>query len=97
VATTFSRQAGVTLTNASTYEKARRLVEQLNQAVASRDVIGQAKGVLMAQEGIDADEAFERLRKLSQATNVKLREVAKRVAESAVSRPQAVAGTDGSR
>jgi GAF domain-containing protein len=100
VVTAFSRQAGVTLANAATYEKARLLVEQLNQALASRDVIGQAKGVLMAREGISADEAFDRLRRLSQSSNVKLRDVAKQVAERSTVPPQAsraIAGSDGAR
>jgi anti-anti-sigma regulatory factor len=49
----------------------------LQRAIASRDVIGQAKGILMARQGLTADEAFERLRRLSQDYNVKLVDVAK--------------------
>ena len=52
------------------------LAEQLHEALASRDVIGQAKGILMARHQIDADAAFDLLRKRSQAANRKLREVA---------------------
>jgi GAF domain-containing protein len=51
-------------------------VEQLRTAIASRDVIGQAKGILMARLDLDADAAFEVLRDRSQRTNRKLREVA---------------------
>lgn len=50
--------------------------EQLQQALDSRDAIGQAKGILMARRGIDAAEAFEVLRHTSQNMNVKLRELA---------------------
>lgn len=50
--------------------------EQLQQGIESRDVIGQAKGMLMDREGIHADEAFGMLRTISQRTNLKLREVA---------------------
>jgi hypothetical protein len=49
---------------------------QLRQALQSRDVIGQAKGVLMERRGLTADEAFDVLRRTSQDLNVKLREVA---------------------
>lgn len=53
--------------------------EQMDEALQSRDVIGQAKGMLMAREGVDADEAFAMLRRASQRLNVKLREVATRI------------------
>ena len=49
---------------------------QLLEALESRDVIGQAKGVLMERRGLSADEAFDVLRRTSQDLNVKLREVA---------------------
>jgi GAF domain-containing protein len=49
-------------------------------ALRTRDVIGQAKGVLMAHEGLTASEAFERLRELSQQRNQPLRELAEEVA-----------------
>lgn len=50
--------------------------EQMAEALQSRDLIGQAKGMLMAREGVNADEAFDMLRRASQRLNVKLREVA---------------------
>ncbi|GAA2568507.1 GAF and ANTAR domain-containing protein [Pseudonocardia hydrocarbonoxydans] len=50
---------------------------QLRQALESRDVIGQAKGILMERRKIGADEAFGVLRSASQALNVKLAQVAK--------------------
>jgi hypothetical protein len=49
---------------------------QLQRAVESRDVIGQAKGILMERFSLDADGAFEMLVKSSQETNIKLAEVA---------------------
>lgn len=45
---------------------------QLREALRSRDVIGQAKGILMQRRDIDADEAFEILRQASQRLNIKL-------------------------
>ena len=48
----------------------------LRKAIDSRDVIGQAKGILMHRRGISADEAFEVLRRTSQQLNVKLAQLA---------------------
>jgi transcriptional regulator with GAF, ATPase, and Fis domain len=50
--------------------------EQFKRALASRDVIGQAKGMIMERYGVDAVQAFEVLRKLSQDSNVALVQVA---------------------
>ena len=51
-------------------------VENLETAVVRRDVIGQAKGILMHRYDVDADEAFARLRSASQTTNTKVYDVA---------------------
>ncbi len=64
--------------------------EGLREAVVSRDVIGQAKGILMLREGIDADAAFAELQHLSQSQNIKLRDVAGSIVEEVV-----VAGSSG--
>ncbi|MDL5158199.1 GAF and ANTAR domain-containing protein [Actinomycetospora termitidis] len=53
---------------------------QLTEALRSRDVIGQAKGILMERRGVDADEAFDILRRASQDLNVKIRDVATTIA-----------------
>lgn len=53
--------------------------EQFRSALASRDVIGQAKGMLMERFDIDAVRAFELLKRLSQSTNTPLAEVAQQV------------------
>ena len=54
-----------------------RHVAQLQEALASRDVIGQAKGILMERFGIDAEQAFNMLARSSQETNMKLTAVAR--------------------
>lgn len=58
----------------------------LSTALESRATIEQAKGVLMAQAGIGADEAFARLVKLSRDSNVKLRVLAARIVQEAARR-----------
>lgn len=50
--------------------------EQFKRALASRDTIGQAKGMIMERYGVDAVQAFSVLRKLSQDSNVPLIEIA---------------------
>ncbi|HEU0088167.1 MAG TPA: ANTAR domain-containing protein [Pseudonocardiaceae bacterium] len=50
---------------------------QLREALQNRDVIGQAKGILMQRRGISATEAFEVLRRSSQELNIKLAELAR--------------------
>src|SRR5207248_2342076 len=50
--------------------------EQFKRALASRDTIGQAKGMIMERYGVDAVQAFDVLRKLSQDSTVPLVQVA---------------------
>jgi GAF domain-containing protein len=71
-----------TLANGRAYQRVSRLAEQLEEALDSRATIERAKGVLMAREGADADEAFDRLRRASQQHNRKLRDVAQAVVAS---------------
>lgn len=51
--------------------------EQLHGAVASRDVIGQAKGILMYRDKLTGLQAFATLTRASQETNVRLADVAR--------------------
>lgn len=53
--------------------------EYMQAAIENRDVIGQAKGLLMAHRKIDGDAAFELLRDASQRRNIKLQHVAEQV------------------
>jgi GAF domain-containing protein len=72
--------AGAFLANAQAYWHAFALSEQLNDALTSRAVIDQAKGILMAgNPQLDADGAFAILRSASRRENVKLRDIAQRI------------------
>jgi GAF domain-containing protein len=64
------------IANARRYAEVRSLADQLGQALESREMIGQAVGVLMATRGFSAEEAFQELSRQSQNTNTKLREIA---------------------
>lgn len=55
---------------------------QFNSALASRDLIGQAKGMIMKEHSIDAVAAFELMVKLSQNSNTPIREIAQQVVNS---------------
>lgn len=84
------------LANAVAYWDAYDLSAQLRQAMASRAVIDQAKGMLMAKSPeLGPDDAFDVLRKASQRENVKLRDIAQRIVDRRPLVPDAGAGTGG--
>jgi hypothetical protein len=62
--------------------RARAKEEQFRQGMETRNVIGQAQGMLMQRYDVSADEAFEMLVKLSQVQHVKLRDVARKLSSS---------------
>ncbi|WP_445442616.1 ANTAR domain-containing protein [Clavibacter sp. km1a] len=61
---------------------ARDATEELERGLAARTLVGQAQGILMERFSLDADRAFQVLRRYSQDGNVKLAEVARRVVET---------------
>ena len=79
----FARQASVALANAQLYDSAYSMTQQLQEALTSRAVIDQAKGMLMREHGIGAEEAFELLRLSSQRQNRKLRDLAQEMVDGA--------------
>jgi len=72
VGSVFAAHAAVALTNA-------KKEAQLSDKAATRDLIGMAKGIIMGQQRVSDDEAFDILRRASQRLNLKLREVADRI------------------
>lgn len=68
--------AAVAVTNAALYESATELASQMEEAMRSRAVIEQAKGVIMARTPCSPDRAFDILVKASQRENRKLRDIA---------------------
>jgi len=82
----FTTAASTAIAGFRRYERSRALIAHLERALGSRAEIDQAKGVLMAAHGIDADEAFQRLVEESQVHNTKLRAVARNLLDS-VRRP----------
>ena len=72
-------QAAVALANTRTYSECSDKIRQLQEALETRVVIEQAKGVLMARGSCGPDEAFEQLKQRSQRENRKLRVVAEEI------------------
>lgn len=85
-------QAAIVLANVKGYVEAQELSDQLKEALRSRDIIGQAKGILMAEEGIDDEAAFAMLRQASQTQNIKLRDIAQAIVETTRGRAPGAAG-----
>lgn len=77
VGTQFAAQAAIVLANARAYWDAQQLSQRLSEAMASRAVIEQAKGIVMAQSKVPPDAAFELLVRASQRENRKLRDIAR--------------------
>lgn len=61
--------------------------EQLRRAIETRDTIGQAKGIVMERFGLDAVAAFGLLAKLSQHTNTRVEQIARKLVD--IDRPSA--------
>lgn len=78
----FASQAAVTLANARTLNARAEQVEQLEGGLRTRALIGQATGLLMAQEGLTSEEAFQKLVHVSQNANIKLRDIAQRYVDA---------------
>jgi GAF domain-containing protein len=82
----FADQAAIVLANAADYSGAKEMAEQLKVALETRDTIGMAKGILILQEGVDEEGAFDMLRNASQHENIKLREIARQLIDRTVGR-----------
>jgi GAF domain-containing protein len=83
----FARHASGALTLALRMASCEDLNNQLRSSIASRTVIDQALGVIMATEHCPQEKAFALLRTVSQNTNVKLRDLAATIVTSASGEP----------
>ena len=79
----FAQHAAIVIANAEEYVSSRERAEQLLEALQTRDVIGQAKGIIISSQRCSSDEAFDILRRASQRENRKLRDVARDIVERA--------------
>jgi transcriptional regulator with GAF, ATPase, and Fis domain len=84
VATIVAAHVGLAIQVGAALFGHRDLHEQLSEAIKSRAVIEQAKGIVMAQQHCSADDAFNVLTTQSQNSNTKLRDVAAAVVAKAI-------------
>ena len=77
-----SSLAGHALSVARSHEDEERRALNFQAALSTREVIGEALGILMERERISADQAFDVLRRASQYLNIKLREVAQNLVDT---------------
>lgn len=87
--TQFAGPAAVSVYNGQLLAHARERTQQLQRALGTRAVIDQAIGIIRSRSGGSAEEAFDRLTRLSQSENVKLHIVAERLVSEAVRRARA--------
>jgi len=80
-AESFAHQLAAAIQGVEAYRATAQLAHDMSEAMRSRAVIEQAKGIIMADEHVDADTAFAHLVQVSQQANMKLRDVAKRLVE----------------
>lgn len=92
VVTNFAAYAAVAAANAHLFEDAATQARQMHEAMAHRAVIEQAKGIIMGDRRCTADEAFDILRQLSNASNRKLRDVAATLVTEAQKQPSSRRG-----
>lgn len=78
----FATHATITLTHARRSWRNGKARESLERALETRGTIDQAKGILMARTGTDADQAFEALRRASQRSNRKVSDLAQEIVHS---------------
>jgi GAF domain-containing protein len=76
-----TEQVGVAMANMWDFEEVRTDAAQLQEALAGRAVIDQAKGIIMQTSGCTAEAAFEELRRISQHHQVKVADLARRLVE----------------
>ena len=82
----FAAPAAVAVHNAQILDQALTLTTQLQAALTNRPIIDQAIGLLRGRTGGTAEEAFDRLRAISQSEHTKLIDVARQIVDQAVNR-----------
>ena len=78
----FASYAAVAVNNVTRYADVADEAANMRAAMASRPVVEQAKGIIMARDHGTAEEAFDILRRISQQQNAKLRDLAQALVDS---------------
>ncbi|MGB6058077.1 MAG: GAF and ANTAR domain-containing protein [Microthrixaceae bacterium] len=75
----FAVQASVAITNAEVYWRTKHLADNLSKALDGRDLVGQAKGILMREHGISSEEASERIENAARERDIKVTDLARQI------------------
>jgi GAF domain-containing protein len=78
----FATLARLAVDSAEERETDEQKTMNFAEALRTRELIGQAQGILMERERVTGEQAFDILRRASQHMNVKLREVAQTLVET---------------
>jgi transcriptional regulator with GAF, ATPase, and Fis domain len=81
--------AAAVIRNLHLLQQSQTQIEQLTDALRTRGVIDQAIGIIRSRRGGTSEEAFARLRRISNTEHIKLVDVAKNVVEQAARRANA--------
>jgi GAF domain-containing protein len=87
----FADQAAIFVSNVNTARSAGRIGDDVKETLQARDVIATAKGMVMAQNGLESESAYRELVSLAHSARIPLREVAERMVASPL-RPRSVDG-----
>ena len=85
----FAGPAAVSVYNTQVLANTQLRTTQLQQALRSRAVIDQAIGIIRSRTGATAQDAFDRLTRISQREHIKLADVAEQLVDEAVRRARA--------
>jgi GAF domain-containing protein len=85
-------QAAILLANSQSLQEARRLSRQLTEALASRDAVARATGVLLAQGAASEQEAFATLAAAARQADRPVQDVARALVAAVVARNARPAG-----
>ncbi len=85
-------QAAILLANSQSLQEARRLSRQLTEALASRDAIARATGVLLAQGAVSDQDAFATLAAAARQADLPVPEVARALVAAVTARNTRPAG-----
>lgn len=88
----FAEPAAIAVENAQILAQSQRLARHLLDVLEQRGMVDRAVGIVMSRSGGTAEQALERLRRLSQSEHAKLATVATRLVEEAVRRVVASQG-----
>jgi transcriptional regulator with GAF, ATPase, and Fis domain len=74
--------ATLAVSSARTHQDDQQREANLHAALVTREIIGQAQGILIERERITGNQAFDILRRASQHLNLKLRQVAQTLVDT---------------